>query len=93
MDMGASFNDGQTPSKTPVSKEPEESFKEWVVQSDTGKQDIYEIGSKDKDKNAYPSLVVAASSYSRQQFKNFRYPWEAFADVGFRCAISLGSEN
>jgi hypothetical protein len=30
--------------------------------------------------------------YPGQQFNNFQYPWEAFANVGFRCAIRLGNK-
>jgi serine/threonine protein kinase len=87
MDMHATFNAGKSQSKTPAPRELGENIKEWVIQNDTGKQSFYETGSKENI--SYPSLVVETSQYPGQQFKNFRYPWEAFADVGFRCAISL----
>lgn len=89
MDMGATFDAGKDPSKTPSHKEPGEHFKEWVIRNNTRQESIYEDESKENI--FYPSIVVATSQYPAQQFKNFRYPWEAFADVGFRCAISLGN--
>ena len=87
MDMGSSFDDSKNQVKTSAPKELGENFKEWVIQNDTGKKNLYGTGSKENI--SYPSLVVATSQYPGQKFKNFRYPWEAFADVGFRCAISL----
>ncbi len=87
MDMHATFNAGKSQSKTPAPRELGENIKEWIIQNDTGKQSFYETGSKENI--SYPSLVVETSQYPGQQFKNFRYPWEAFVDVGFRCAISL----
>ena len=89
MDMGATFDADKGPSKTPSSKELGENFKEWVIRNDTGQESIYE--DKSKENIFYPSLVVATSQHPGQQFKNFRYPWEAFADVGFRCAMNLGN--
>jgi hypothetical protein len=91
MDMDATFDADKGQSKTPSPKELGENFKEWVIRNDTGQESIYE--DKSKENIFYPSLVVATSQYPGQQFKNFRYPWEAFADVGFRCAISIGNEN
>jgi len=41
----------------------------------------------------YPSLVMVKSLGNGSESKSFRYLWEAFADVGFRCAISIGNEN
>jgi len=91
MDMGATFDVGKDQSKTPSSKKLGENFKEWVIRNDIWQESIYEDQSKENI--FYPSLVVATSQYPGQQFKNFRYPWEAFADVGFRCALSIGNEN
>ena len=91
IDMGATFDAGKDQPKTPSSKELGENFKEWVIRNDTGQESIYE--DKSKENIFYPSLVVSKSHYPDQEFKNFRYPWEAFADVGFRCAISLGNEH
>jgi len=91
MDMGATLNSEKSQSKTPSPKELGEVFKEWVIRNDTWQESIYEDESKENIH--YPSLTVATSQYPGQQFKNFRYPWEAFSDVGFRCAISLGNEH
>jgi hypothetical protein len=90
MDMGNSLNADKQHLKAPTPKEPEETFKEWVIRNDTKQKSIYEDQSKENI--FYPSLTVAASQYPVQKFKNFRYPWEAFSDVGFRCAISLGND-
>jgi len=91
MDMDATFDADKGQSKKPSPKELGENFKEWVIRNDTGQESIYE--DKSKENIFYPSIVVATSQYPGQQFKNFRYPWEAFADVGFRCAISIENEN
>jgi serine/threonine protein kinase len=91
MDMDAAFNGGKDRSKTPARKEPGKNFKEWAVRNDTGQVSIYE--DKSKENIFYPSLVVATSQYPGQTFENFRYPWEAFSDVGFRCAVSPGNED
>lgn len=85
MDTGATFDAGNSQSRTLAPKEPGENFKEWVIRNVTGQESIYEDESKENI--FYPSLVVATSQYPGQQFKNFRYPWEAFANVGFRCAL------
>ena len=87
MDMGDSLNADKNQSKIYASKKLGEIFKEWVIRNDTRQESIYEDESKENI--FYPSLTVATSQYPGQQFKNFRYPWEAFSDVGFRCAISL----
>ncbi len=91
MDMDATFDDDKGQSKTPAPKKPGEIFKEWVIRNDTRQKSIYEDESKENI--FYPSLTVATAQYPDHPFKNFRYPWEAFADVGFRCAISIGNEN
>jgi len=91
MDMGATLNGDKGQSKTPAPKKLGKIFKEWVIQNDKWQESIYEDESKENI--FYPSLTVATSQYPAQPFKNFRYPWEAFADVGFRCAISIGNEN
>jgi len=91
MDMGATFDADKGQSTTPAPKKLGEVFKEWVIRNDTWQESIYEDESKENI--FYPSLTVTTSQYPGQQFKNFRYPWEAFSDVGFRCAISLGNEH
>ena len=90
MDMGDTPNTGKDQSKTPSSKELRENFKEWVIRNDMRQESLYEDESKENI--FYPSLTVATSQHPAQPFKNFRYPWEAFADVGFRCVLSLGND-
>jgi serine/threonine-protein kinase len=58
--------------------------KEWVVRAES-KQDI----KSDKQQVSYPSLVIGGSSVSGSEIRSFRYPWEGFFDVGFRCALSI----
>lgn len=94
MDMHDTSGIDESRSRTPehpVPREPGENFKEWIIRNDMGQKSIYE--DRPEENIFYPSLVVATSQYPGQQFKNFRYPWEAFPDVGFRCAISLGKEK
>jgi hypothetical protein len=91
MDMDATFDDDKGQLKTPAPKKPGEIFKEWVIRNDTGQKSIYEDESKENI--FYPSLTMATSQYPDHPFKNFRYPWEAFANVGFRCAISIRNES
>jgi len=91
MDMDATVDTDKGQSKTPAPNELGDIFKEWVISNDTKQESIYEDESKENI--YYPSLMVATSQYSGQPLKNFRYPWEAFADVGFRCAISIGNKN
>jgi len=91
MDMDATVDTDKGQLKTPAHRELGKIFKEWVIRNDTWQKSIYEDESKENI--FYPSLTVATSQYPDQPFKNFRYPWEAFADVGFRCAVSIGNEN
>jgi eukaryotic-like serine/threonine-protein kinase len=91
MDMNTIFNTGKGHAMLPTLKELGENFKEWVIRNDTGQESFYE--DKSKDNIFYPSLVVAISQYPDQQFKSFRYPWESFSDVGFRCAASPRNKN
>jgi serine/threonine protein kinase len=91
MSMDSAFDADKSHSKTPSPKEPGEKIKEWVIRNNRNQVSIYE--DKSKENTFYPSLVVKTSQYPDQPLKNFRYPWEAFADVGFRCAISLGSDD
>jgi hypothetical protein len=87
MDMDATVDTDKGQLKTPAHRELGKIFKEWVIRNDTWQKSIYEDESKENI--FYPSLTVATSQYPDQPFKNFRYPWEAFADVGFRCAMNL----
>jgi len=90
MDMNDEFNGGKDQSMSSAPKESGENLKEWVTRKRSGQESIYADSSKENI--FYPSLVVAASQRPDQPFKNFRYPWEAFSDVGFRCAVSPGNE-
>jgi len=60
-------------------------IKEWIVR----------IGTNQAQANtSYSSLVIAITSLKKDRaqkdlVKSFRYPWEAFFDVGFRCVKSL----
>jgi serine/threonine protein kinase len=91
MDMGEAFKPGKNQSKPPAPKEPGKNFKEWVIRNDSRQENIY--ADESKENIFYPSLVVGTSQYPVHSFKNFRYPWEAFSDVGFRCAASIGNED
>jgi formylglycine-generating enzyme required for sulfatase activity len=83
MNMESSSGGSEASVPTP----PEHLTKQWVTRSKVnlnkrsvtgGQQDI-----------SYPSLVVGKLSEQGSASKIFRYPWEAFSDVGFRCALSL----
>jgi serine/threonine-protein kinase len=91
MHMDSSLDNSKNQLNAPAIKEPGANFKEWGVENDTEKKNLY--GTESKENISYPSLVVATSKYPGQQFKNFRYPWEAFENVGFRCAVSLENES
>jgi serine/threonine-protein kinase len=78
-------------SEASVPTPPEYLTKQWVTRSKAnlnkrsvtgGQQDI-----------SYSSLVVGKLSEQGFASKIFQYPWEAFSDVGFRCAKTLGSEK
>jgi serine/threonine-protein kinase len=94
MHMDDTFDAGKSRSKKPeppATKEPGENMKAWVIRNNTSRENAN--GPESKEDISYPSLVAATSQYPGQQFKNFRYPWEAFPDVGFRCAVSLKNED
>jgi formylglycine-generating enzyme required for sulfatase activity len=60
-------------------------LKEWVVQAEG-----VTSGGSINEQVSYPSLVLWVSSGPTGEHisKGFRYPWEGFSDVGFRCALS-----
>ena len=64
--------------------------KEWVVRSEGASG-----GETGSEKVSYPSLVLWISSGASGTHisKGFRYPWEGFIDVGFRCALSAETRN
>jgi hypothetical protein len=64
--------------------------KEWVVRSEGASG-----GETGSEKISYPSLVLWISSGpgGTHISKGFRYPWEGFIDVGFRCALSAKTRD
>jgi hypothetical protein len=71
-------------------KNLEKDIKEWVTREDMDQGDQNITGTNKKISN--PSLIVSTPLRTGLESKRFRYPWEAFSDVGFRCAQSLGNE-
>jgi len=73
-----------------VPKGIKKDYKEWVTRERT----IHGNNNTGTAKGGatYQSLVVEKSFGSGPELKTFRYPWEAFSDVGFRCALNLGKE-
>jgi serine/threonine-protein kinase len=61
--------------------------KEWITQIAAAFKKRLKKGAKG-DK-VYKSLVADTSLGAGRGSINYRYPWEAFADVGFRCASSI----
>ena len=62
--------------------------KEWVIRVKDDKR--YSRGTASTVKTAgYKSLVLSISSETESGLRSFRYPWEGFFDVGFRCALSI----
>jgi len=69
-----------------TSKEiPTGKLKEWVVRAEG-----VNGGESASEQVSYPSSVLWVSSGPGGEHisKGFRYPWEGFIDVGFRCALS-----
>jgi formylglycine-generating enzyme required for sulfatase activity len=65
--------------------------KEWVIRAKDAKR--YRNGAASTVKTAgYASLVLGISSKTESGLRSFRYPWEGFPDVGFRCALSIGEK-
>jgi hypothetical protein len=65
--------------------------KEWVIRVKDDKR--YSSGTASTVKTAgYSSLVLSISSGAESGLRSFRYPWESFPDVGFRCALSIGDK-
>lgn len=62
-------------------------IKEWVTREDMDQGDQNIAGINKKFSNQ--SLVVGTPLRTEFESKRFRYPWEAFPDVGFRCALDL----
>jgi serine/threonine protein kinase len=66
--------------------------KEWVIRAEDDKRYGSESVATVK-KASYPSLVLSTSSWAESRLRSFRYPWEGFPDVGFRCALGIRAEN
>jgi formylglycine-generating enzyme required for sulfatase activity len=65
--------------------------KEWVTRVKDGER--YRSGTASTvNKAGYASLVLSISSKTESGLRSFRYPWEGFPDVGFRCALSIGDK-
>jgi formylglycine-generating enzyme required for sulfatase activity len=64
--------------------------KEWVVRAEDASG-----GETGSEKVSYPSLVlwVSPGPGGERISKGFRYPWEGFIDVGFRCALNAETGN
>jgi len=61
--------------------------KEWATLANVNQREKNEAGARENIN--YPSLVIDKSLRHGPASKSFRYPWEAFFDVGFRCSRSL----
>ena len=90
MEMGSSSDSTLTHDKPSNNKKLGKKFREWLIRSDVGEENFNETGRKENI--FYPSLVFDKSKHSGLKLKSFRYPWEAFLDVGFRCAMNIGNE-
>lgn len=68
-------------------------IKEWVMSMEENQKSGEQPRNPQRG-SYYSSLVIGESpslKESRRQriFRNFRYPWEGFFDVGFRCVAGL----
>jgi len=71
--------------------------KEWVTRIRKG-QGPGKQPPETQEKRPYSSLVMGKSfqaddSTLPRLTRSYRYPWEGFFDVGFRCALSARSKN
>ena len=87
MQMEPSSVDSEASVHTP----PEHLTRQWVARSKLNLNKRSETGGQQDI--PYPSLVVGKPYEKGSASRFFRYPWEAFSDVGFRCAKTLGSEK
>jgi serine/threonine-protein kinase len=66
--------------------------KEWVIRVKEAKR--YRKGAASTVKTAgYASLVLSISTKTESGLRSFRYPWEGFPDVGFRCALGIRGQD
>jgi len=68
-------------------KDIKRDFKEWIIRDDNDQRSPIKIITENN--NSYSSMIVEKSLRPGSGLKSFRYPWEAFSDVGFRCALNL----
>ena len=66
------------------------SIKEWAIRDDANQKERSE--AEFQENIDYPSLIINKSFANELESKSFRYPWEAFPDVGFRCVFTLGND-
>ena len=64
-----------------------DTIKEWVVRTRPYSHNEAQAGSITKIE--YTSSVITPESPTGTDPTEFRYPWESFPDVGFRCALDL----
>ncbi|MFH2218454.1 MAG: bifunctional serine/threonine-protein kinase/formylglycine-generating enzyme family protein [Pseudomonadota bacterium] len=65
--------------------------REWITKE---KDHLSEqTGSADDTAGKYHSLVTGKLNRGRGENKIFRYPWEAFTDVGFRCVSNTENSD
>lgn len=85
----------EVPGRTGISESRgrEANIKEWIVKV----KDDQVMGKpplKGQESAGYSSLVIGKSSPSgdsatQKVTSSFRYPWEGFFDVGFRCVVNI----
>ncbi len=100
LNMGTPAGGGETSSRPPATQHaPNDTYarpaadtpydlkqiKEWAIQAIVNQREKNGAGENIN----YSSIVIDKSSRHESASKSFRYPWEAFFDVGFRCAQSL----
>jgi formylglycine-generating enzyme required for sulfatase activity len=78
-------------------KDMRNDIKEWVIRIRNG-QEIGKQTTEAPEQIRYSSLVVGKSLQTNDATllrltRSFRYPWEGFFDVGFRCVLSAPSKN
>jgi len=65
----------------------ENGVREWVTKARVNTPE--QPGPDNKKAVSYLSLVAGRLNHAMDENKSFRFPWEAFTDVGFRCVLNL----
>jgi len=78
-------------------KDMKNDIKEWAIWIRNG-QEIGKQTTEAQEQIRYSSLIVGKSLQTNDMTllrltRSFRYPWEGFFDVGFRCVLSARSKN